>query len=180
MGVNPRRGGPARTWALNTPFQSGERYIGRNELHQTRRKCYESRRDNVWKWCSQLFRELKENHVDAWHEDQEFFADGTRGVQEWVRLVKTMYLCSVNDYPEEYCPLMSLSVLPGYLTNLKKRAKLAAKAYCHLLSRWFWKSTICSQFRHIRNFHHARHSCRALNRSHRGMIRPRVILLEHQ
>ena len=36
------------------------------------------------------------------------------------------YLCAVNDYPKECCPPMPLPIPPGYHTNLRKRAEMAA------------------------------------------------------
>ena len=95
------------------------------------------------------------------------------------------YLCAVHKYSEEYCPPMPLPVSPRYQTNLEKKAEMPAKGILPLTLKTTLKSTtryqcVSRQFCHVRKIHHARHRCRALNRSHWGMTRLRVILSKHR
>ena len=106
--------------------------------------------------------------------------------------MEIIYDCLLNSCPEENFPPMPLPI-PSTIMSLiwKGWWKEQKRVYCHLLSRWFSKTTIHCQivsqhvnrpFIHsIRKFHHARnHQCRALSLSRWGTTRPIVCLLERR
>ena len=98
--------------------------------------------------------------------------------------------CIVDNFPEEHCPPMPIPIPSDQATNLARRAEVTKKGILSLTFKMI-KKKYCPlnqyasrPFYYIRKFHHARHRCRALNRSwrlrHRRMIRPRVILSGHR
>ena len=102
-----------------------------------------------------------------------------------VRLaIKICHPCVVNNYPEGYCPPIPLPLLPGYHEKLGKRTTAAKgilpPTLMMILKKYYPPPVRQSPVPPHPEILYARHRCRALNQSHRGMIRPRVILSKHQ
>ena len=84
-----RQPGKAQSVSFDTPFSIWweNQLPVKNELLRTGQWRHES---GSFRRCSLLFRIGTKNGMDAWNEDQDFHADGTRGVLGWVRLADKM------------------------------------------------------------------------------------------